>query len=783
MSALSKTSKISAITAIVLVSVFIVSFAAHFLYGFIKKSSKIDYSKYAEAESLNYLVKSDWNAQWIWEKSNDGNTHVAFRKTFNLDSAPTEEVFACISADSKYTMWINGNLVVMDGNPKRGLTPTGTYYQEVELPGLKKGQNTISILVWYFGENGYSYNDSGHGGLLFELKIGDQLICSDESFKVKRLKSFVDDDFRLFNQPNYRLSESNIYYDARKDDFSFISENYDDSSWANATKLGKGGVAPWNKLYLSETETISFGEIVPFNNGEEYKNFTPTVRKKIELDIGTAVQFTPYFKLSAKAGKKIRFVTDTFRGNLERGPENVYITKDGVQEFECPYWMSGQKLVLTLPAGATLIEAGYRLSGYACNELTGTFISSDEELNLLWKKSANSVLINMRDTYTDCPDRERAQWLGDSVVSAKIAHYLIGDESYPISGQLYKSLVGWCDNDGVFSTVAPNGIEIFELPCQNLAAIVSMYDYYMYSGDEDTLRLVYPLMKKYLDLWEIKDGIVEHRKGSWDWGDWGGKLDMPVLENAWYYYALEALSKSALHFEDTETYNWAAHMRSVLYDGYNQKFWTGEGYTSKKKYDDRGNAIALLSGLASVDKYPTIVDVLSNVKNSSPYMEKYVDEALFKAGKATIAIERIKERYSEMLDSSCTTLWELWDENLGGINHAWGGGSVILFMEYIAGIKYTGAGYSSYTIAPDLILLDSASTSINTKAGEIKIEWQKTDGNFAVDISAPNGGQIVLPKTSIKLIVNGTLVYENGQYIVNDIVTSDETSDQLIFSL
>ncbi|MCQ2602998.1 MAG: hypothetical protein MJ193_03610, partial [Clostridia bacterium] len=458
--------------------------------------------------------------------------------------------------------------------------------------------------------------------------------------------------------------------------------------------------------------------------------------------------------------------------------ENVYITANGVQKFECPYWMSGSALVLTLPAGVEIIDVGYRLSGYACYDLSGAFSSNDEKLNLLWQKSANSVLINMRDTYMDCPDRERAQWLGDGVMSAKIAHYLIGDKSYALSSQLYKSLVGWCDTDGIFATVAPNGIEIFELPCQNLAAIVSMYDYYMYSGDLDTLKLVYPLMKTYLDLWQIKDGIVVHRQGSWDWGDWGSKIDMPVLENAWYYYALGALSDAAKVFADEDTYNWAMNKRAVLYEGYNRHFWKGNGYSSKKKCDDRGNAIALLAGLASEDKYAGVINVLTNVKNSSPYMEKYVDEALFKVGKGQEAIKRIKERYAEMLDSDCTTLWELWSKAFSGINHAWGGGSVILFAEYIAGIKYTGAGYSTYTIQPDLALLDSVSLSVQTANGNINVAW---NGN-SVNITAFSGGKIVLPDNIASLIVNGTTVYD-GNFIENDIVTAEAVDGSLIFSI
>ncbi|MFR7465122.1 MAG: hypothetical protein ACLUVG_09725 [Phocaeicola vulgatus] len=30
----------------------------------------------------------------------------------------------------------------------------------------------------------------------------------------------------------------------------------------------------------------------------------------------------------------------------------------------------------------------------------------------MWEKSQRTLYITMRDTYMDCPDRERAQWWG-----------------------------------------------------------------------------------------------------------------------------------------------------------------------------------------------------------------------------------------------------------------------------------------------------------------------------------------------------------------------------------
>ena len=53
-----------------------------------------------------------------------------------------EKAVAQIAVDSKYWLWINGQLAVFEGGVKRGPTPKDTYYDEVDLaPFLQKGKN------------------------------------------------------------------------------------------------------------------------------------------------------------------------------------------------------------------------------------------------------------------------------------------------------------------------------------------------------------------------------------------------------------------------------------------------------------------------------------------------------------------------------------------------------------------------------------------------------------------------------------------------------------------
>jgi alpha-L-rhamnosidase len=47
---------------------------------------------------------------------------------------------------------------------------------------LNEGQNTLAVLVWYFGKDGFSHKSSGKAGLLFQGKINKKWILSDKSW-------------------------------------------------------------------------------------------------------------------------------------------------------------------------------------------------------------------------------------------------------------------------------------------------------------------------------------------------------------------------------------------------------------------------------------------------------------------------------------------------------------------------------------------------------------------------------------------------------------------------
>ena len=160
------------------------------------------------------------------------------------------------------------------------------------------------------------------------------------------------------------------------------------------------------------------------------------------------------------------------------------------------------------------------------------------------------------------------------------------------------------------------------------------------------------------------------------------------MENAWYYMALESCKKMAGLLGCTDDIAFYEARMDSIRTHFNKTFLTREnGYYSHTDNgipDDRANALAILSGLASPESKEGVLKILTTVENSSPYMEKYVLDALCEMGCIDEALIRIKRRYKNMVDEEYSTLWEFWDKS-GTMNHAWSGGPLIILSKYLAG--------------------------------------------------------------------------------------------------
>ena len=718
-----------------------------------------------EYSVISTEAKNDWEAKWIWDEDNlkEKNVWMCFNKKINIDEVP-KKLIAHISADSKYWLYINGETVVFEGSVKRGPEKNGGYYDSINIsPYLKKGENSICALAWYWDtETSYSYSGSGQGGFIFEAIGKDITIISDKTWKVKRNPAYIDSPLY---PPNYRIPEYSIYFDAREDMGDWLNVDFDASSWANATEYADGGEGAYGKLYPRGIPFWKDYGLKDYENSKNFENYTVTknLGEKITVDIPYNAQITPYLKIKASAGKKIRITTEN---TVIGAVSTTYITKEGEQEFEALGWFNGEHITYKIPKGVTVISLQYRETGYN-SSFCGEFKCDDEFLNSLWQKSLRTLYVTMRDNFMDCPDRERAQWWGDVTSEMIMTMYSMDSNSYLLYQKGVEAMLSHVDDTKVLQTVVPISGDYFELPVQQLAGIVGFGTYYKYTGDKAFVDKVYDASLDYLKLWEMgENNLVVHRGGSWDWPDWGSKADMTAIENAWVYYALSTMEEMAELLGKDEDISFITERKQAIAKGY-KALWTEEGFKSDdvKNPDDRANALAILAGLADKEQYATIKNVLINTKNSSPYMEYYVLEALCKMGEYESAKDRIKDRYNDMMCEDYSTLWEFWNSWQGTKNHAWSGGPLVIMSKHFAGIVPLEAGYEKVKIDPQYTFSDTMKCTVPSVKGLITLDYRRNDGTYTISLILPKDTDAVLyVPTDAVVNINSELYYKNGEY-------------------
>lgn len=716
-----------------------------------------------------WIAKADSSPRWItaFENQNATNSWICFQKEINIAAVP-EQALARIAADSKYWLWVNGKSVVLEGAVKRGPNPRDTYYDEIDIaPYLKSGHNVVSVLVWYFGKEGFSYNPSGSGALLFDCESDVFTLRSDATWRSAMHPAYYTP---LKPDPNFRLPESNIGFDARSDIEGWESGDCPScKDWASARVVGKEGDAPWNKLHH---------RIIPMWKDFGLKDYlSQTVRRGQVNDtlvcrLPYNAQVMPYMEIDAASGQLITILTDHYQGGGAYGIRAEYITRKGSQSYENKGWMNGENIYYIYPKGVKINRVQFRETGYN-TEFEGYFHCNDVFLNKMWDKSQRTLYITMRDTYMDCPDRERAQWWGDEVNESGEAFYALSVSSHLLMKKGMYELIGWQRPTGEIYAPIPSSNYHTELPGQMLASIgyFGFWNYYLNTGDLQTIKDLYPGVKKYMKVWQKNtDGTVKFRAGEWTWGDWGENIDMKVLFNAWYYIALQGQCNMAVALGLTDEAEALAQEMKELKLAFNKVFWNGKEYRHpdyKLLTDDRIHALAVVSGLADEKKYPAILSILKRNEHASPYMEKYVIEALFRMGQGRYGIERMKKRFAGMVnDPERSTLYEGWEISPGTTtNHAWSGGGLTIMSQYVCGISPTIPGYHEYRVYPQPAGVKQAETLVPTVKGNIKVSFTDSDKEFALSISSPDDMKpaVCLAANSKTVSLNGEIIWNRGK--------------------
>jgi hypothetical protein len=790
-----------------------------------------------------------WSANWIWTSDQGpNNTWLSFRKKVTLSAQPAKALTR-IAAENKYWLYVNDHLVVADGGLDIRPDLNNTYYDEIDLaPYLKSGENTIAALVWYKGgADGYSQRTVDNGGFLFQVGIEGATpasIVSDNTWKVKLNAAFNRGTFNFkygvsgaitFNNatfadpiPNvlkagyYRLtgsgnpwtkcadegqsftlpgvcdvaygSENNqirqwgdykwvawpVSYDAINAMQNWQAAGYNDNSWGNAVNKGVPPAAPWNTLM---PRTIPFWKdygLTAYNNAFPSTISTSTT---VTEELGINIQGTPYLKVDAPAGVRIKIILNEFYWQ-------EYITKQGVQEFECFAWQNSSSHTVkyefsNVTGTVTILDLKFRQTSYN-TAVRGSFSCNDADLNSLWTKCKNTSLVCMRDIYYDCPNRERGQWWGDVSEQILYSFYLYDDNANLLTKKGFRELFNTQKTDGSLYTTAPG--TAFNLPDQNMAAVAMLWKYYQYTGDAGLLQEIYPQAKKFISYCAgtaNSDGMLILQPGQgwnlWNWIDWGSNMDIVAgsantVCNASYIVLLDAMMNVADVMGASSDKAYYQTLQNKVKANFNAYFWNSaaNAYVFHKNngvqssvIDDRSNAWAVLAGMADYAKRPGVLTVLKNRNDASPYQEMYIEMAMSMLS-PNDALARMRTRYADMIDSWSSTLWEEFPATNSN-NHAWSAGPLYQLSAWVLGVQPLRPAYSEFIFQPQVTDLTSISAIVPSVKGDIAVSYTRSTNTFTQTVTnPPNTVAIVaVPKGMLaagvtQIDANGTVVWKNG---------------------
>ena len=295
-----------------------------------------------------------------------------------------------------------------------------------------------------------------------------------------------------------------------------------------------------------------------------------------------------------------------------------------------------------------------------------------EEDRRLDEVSVRTLHECMQEVFEDGPKRDRRLWLGDLRLQA-LTNY-VTYQNYDLVKRCLYLFAGDTLEDGLLSnnmfiypTVECDGQYMFDY---SLFFINTLWDYYVASGDMETLRELEPVaFHQYELLRECFDenGLLDMSKAKSCFVDWARFLEKQAATHAIYIYALKDLVRierelgkevSALEREicsktEAAKKHWFDKKKGLFVGGKYRRISYATQVWMILAGVVQGKEAAQL--LERVEKYPFAT------KPSSPYMYHHYVQALIDCGEKQKAYEKMKYYWGGMLDRGADTFWELFN--------------------------------------------------------------------------------------------------------------------------
>ncbi|MBN2852131.1 MAG: family 78 glycoside hydrolase catalytic domain [Clostridia bacterium] len=697
-----------------------------------------------------------------------------FRGVFYVADDKIAEAILTISGLGYYETSINGVLVTDHLlTPYPSMYDQAVYYDEYDVADfLKSGKNVIGTILG----NGW-YNDftSSTWDLDSEPWRDIPKLCVELTITYQ--DGYVQ---TVTSGPDWKVSKGPIlfdglrsgeHYDARLELDGWELPEYDDSFFENAAVA----VPPGGSFRRSESTPVKV-----------IRTITPTYIQLDEdtylFDAGESISGVASLKVNGYAGNIItmRYAEKKdSNGYLDASNVDVYITNAPFQTdsyilkgtkdetWHARFCYHGFRYIeikgLPHPIDNQTIEILVIHNDF---EKAGHFACSNQLINQIYDAAMRSTLGNFVHIPTDCPHREKHGWTGDAWLSSQqtLLNFNAAG-SYRQWLQLFKDAQ---KPSGQLPGIIPTsgwGYKWGNGHAFDSSIIFIPWYLYLYKGDKEILKDMYPFMKRTIKLFDhmAVDGILSYGLG--DWSPPHGNPDsyttpLEVTGTAFYYNDLILMSKIADVLElDSESQYYkekAVDIKRTFTETFVNTV-TGEvANNSQTAY-----ALAICFGLLDDSTLKKTGKLLA--KNIALHQyhpdcgifgTKFLLNALTITGN-TDAAYRVASSdtfpsWGYMLKHGNQTLWERWDGSQS-MNHHMFSSIVDWFFSYLGGVKpvLENPGFEVIDIA---IHIPSELESVNCfhecDYGKVVSDWRKSGGKIIHEVTIPprSNGRVTIPE-------------------------------------
>lgn len=371
------------------------------------------------------------------------------------------------------------------------------------------------------------------------------------------------------------------------------------------------------------------------------------------------------------------------------------------------------------------------------------FRSENERFMQIIEVAKHTFSVCDREFFLDGAKRDRWLWGGDAYQAFKLEYFVSCDYA-----KIRRNIIALCGKSPVVTYI--NHIMDY-----TLYTIMSVWEYYTFSGDVEFVKFIYPILEEHMRFVlgrTNEDGFLYKQPNDWVFVDWGD-LDTDgevCFEQILLFLALKSLYKLGdVIGRDAEQYKLRAKALRAKID---EVFWSEErgAYLHSRKEGKTGasvtayaNVFAVLYRFADREKTEKIKKTLlydeSVPEITTPYMQSYKLACLFEMGEWKKAVQEIMSYWGGMLDGGATTFWEvyhrgeteetsceMYGRKFGRSHcHIWGASVLYLIPRYIYGIRKDIACGETFELRPILSLIADSEIEVPLKRGTLRVQATK----------------------------------------------------------